>query len=169
MHYGTKAQLRKRRCHTRVVSYQTVIGVAEWPWPRGRDRAETTRAEITLGERTRFLAISAGVKKEGPHCNTRKRSFPPPSSSSLACTVIRHRTHRNGARWRRREHRWRRRSKSPAAIQHIIAAIQGDLHLPGTSTPRKPALQAHACSGCHASTAGVPYALRVFAPVVRCG
>lgn len=52
------------------------------------------------------------------------------------------------------ELRWRRRSKSPAAIQHIIAAIQGDLHLPGTSTPRKPALQAHACSGCHASTAG---------------
>ena len=67
------------------------------------------------------------------------------------------------------EHRWRRRSKSPAAIQHIVAAIQRDLHLPGTSTPRKPALQAHACSGCHASTAGVPYALRVFAPVVRCG
>ena len=96
------------------------------------------------------------------------RSFFPPSSSSLAFTVIRHRTHRSGASGVA-EHRWRRRSKSPAAIQHIVAAIQRDLHLPGTSTPRKPALQAHACSGCHASTAGVPYALRVFAPVVRCG
>ena len=95
------------------------------------------------------------------------RSFFPPSSSSLAFTVIRHRTHRSEHCVA--EHRWRRRSKSPAAIQHTLAAIQGDLHLPGTSTPRKPALQAHACSGCHASTAGVPYALRVFAPVVRCG
>ena len=88
---------------------KTVIGVAEWPWPRGRDRAETTRAEITLGERTRFLAISAGVKKEGPHCNTRKRSFPPPSSSSLACTVIRHSPQRStdGVP----DHRWRPRAQ----------------------------------------------------------
>ena len=83
---------------------KTVIGVAEWPWPRGRDRAETTRAEITLGERTRYIAISAGGK--GPHSNKhlggKNRSFFPPSSSSLACTVILHRTHRSGARWRRR-------------------------------------------------------------------
>ena len=58
-----------------------------------------------------------------------------PPSSSLAFTVIRHRTHRSGAQMAA-EHRWRRRSKSPAAIQHKVAAIQRDLHLPGTSTPR---------------------------------
>ena len=95
------------------------------------------------------------------------RSLFPPSSSCIHRDPAPHSPQRStdGVA----EHRWRCRSKSPAAIQHTIAAIQGDLHLPGTSTPRKPALQAHACSGCHASTAGVPYALRVFAPVVRCG
>ena len=41
------------------------------------------------------------------------RSFFPPSSSSLAFTVIRHRTHRRRSAHGVAEHRWRRRSKSP--------------------------------------------------------
>ena len=80
MHYGTKAQLRKRRCHTRVVSYQsTVIGVRLCG--RGRDRAEMPRAspsrEAASGRShvyqraTRYIP-SARDRPEGPYRRARR-------------------------------------------------------------------------------------------------